>query len=138
MTSSRFFTRRPVRCEVRGPLTAENAADIAQWCGGKVMPSGRVLWLDGDGWHYCLHGDYLLRHPDGSFQALTPEELDEGWVEEGADGVSWERQAEVYKAALMCACIDGWADGAGAFQHYVRIGDAAAASEDRLRAKAQR
>ena len=27
--------------------------------------------------------------------------------------------AEVYRAALIMACIDGWADGAGAFEHYM-------------------
>lgn len=26
---------------------------------------------------------------------------------------------EVYRAALMMACIDGWTDGASAFEHYV-------------------
>lgn len=35
---------------------------------------------------------------------------------------------EVYRAALMMACIDGWADGAGAFEHYVGCARQAAAS----------
>ena len=36
--------------------------------------------------------------------------------------------AEVYKAALVMACIDGWADGAGAFEHYVGCARQAVAS----------
>lgn len=37
-------------------------------------------------------------------------------------------EADAYKAALMLACIDGWSDGPGAFEHYVQTAQQAVAA----------
>lgn len=77
MTSPRPFISRPTRVEVMGPLTEDNADEVTRWCGGVVL-NGRHLR------NYMGH--YIIRHPDGSIEALTRDELVAKWQDESGSG----------------------------------------------------
>jgi len=76
------YRKKPVVIDAEGPLSQENAQDIAQWCGGKaafdakpsdptdVAVSIKIPTLEGvmraDG------GDYVIRGVHGEFYPCKP------------------------------------------------------------------
>ena len=74
------YRKKPVETEVMGPITRENCRDIAKWIGGRVGTrySNEAVFLDVERWSAFL-GEYILRFPDGTFQAWAPDEFNKEW-----------------------------------------------------------
>jgi len=62
------YRKKPVVVEAFGPLTYDNAATIAHWCGGKVSRALDVVVIDTlEGTMRADLGDYVIRGVQGEF-----------------------------------------------------------------------
>lgn len=77
------YQKRPVVVEVMGPLTAENSAEIAAWCGGievpEIGPTDRPGVYHGalsiptlEGPMTASLGDYIICGVQGEFYPCKP------------------------------------------------------------------
>ena len=82
-TEPQKFRKKPVEIEAMGPLDDENAAAIAEWCGGRVWidsmiypedlrhPSVDISTLEGD--MTASPGDWVIRGVAGEFYPCKPD-----------------------------------------------------------------
>lgn len=69
----RLYRKRPVTVEAMGPLTYDNAADIAFWCGGGVNMARDTVSVDTlEGTMFASLGDYVIRGVEGEFYPIKP------------------------------------------------------------------
>lgn len=83
MISARRFTRRHPFVDVVGPLTEDNAAEVALWCGGQVHRRGddSFCCVLAPGLRGGLElGNHLMRLRGNSYTAVTQDELSDWWV----------------------------------------------------------
>lgn len=105
--------------------------------GYRSMPVIVAEWADGSTPEPPKRPDTkALRELADLFE--PPHPADAGLIREAADYIDATKppkrlpdvtelpeSAEVYRAALALACVDGWSDGAGAMNHYIEVARAA-------------
>lgn len=66
--------KRPVEVEAQGPLTYDNAASLAHWCGGGVNRAlDTVIIPTLEGTLSASLGDYIIRGVAGEFYPCKPD-----------------------------------------------------------------
>lgn len=71
---TRRYRKKPVEIEAAGPLTHENAAGIAYWCGGRVSRAlDKVAIETLEGVVTASLGDYVIRGVQGEHYPCKPD-----------------------------------------------------------------
>jgi hypothetical protein len=69
-----MYQKRPVVVEAAGPVTRDNAAGIADWCGGsasRALDTVAIPTLEGT--MVARLGDYVVRGVQGEFYPCKPD-----------------------------------------------------------------
>ncbi len=73
MTPKRY-RKKPVTVEAMGPLSYDNAASIAHWCGGGVTRALDAVAIETlEGTMRAALGDWVIRGVQGEFYPCKPD-----------------------------------------------------------------
>lgn len=72
-----LYRKKPVVIEAKGPLTHDNAAGIAHWCGGGVARALDAVAIETlEGTMRADLGDYVIKGVKGEFYPCKPDIFD--------------------------------------------------------------
>lgn len=104
MTTPRQFRLKPTPPATTieaAQLTFDNQAQVMAWCGGRYWsrPPTRaitgILLPTPEGDTPVPYGDWIAKHPDGTFQHLTQEQME---AYEPLDAIPTNEEAATYRA----------------------------------------